>query len=107
MKPKLALQGCWRKIEGPGLAGRNSGADALSSTESGVPVFADVVLSDKGRRTITAAELSRLRWRIKNEDSLLQPCVASLDMERVTRIFSARMKEVVDTDGIVKDMCCT
>jgi hypothetical protein len=39
------------------------------------------------------------------EDCLPEPWAARLLMERVTRIFSVRMREAVDIEGIAEDIC--
>jgi hypothetical protein len=41
-----------------------------------------------------------------DEGCLPEPWAASLDKERVTRIFSVRMREVVVTESIVEDITC-
>lgn len=44
--------------------------------------------------------------RVRQERGCLpEPCAASLDRGRVTRIFSVRMREVVVTEGIAEDIC--
>ena len=44
--------------------------------------------------------------QVRQEREILpEPCPASLDRGRVTRIFSVRMREVVVTEGIAEDIC--
>jgi hypothetical protein len=102
MKPKLDMYG--DGAEEAGLVGGHLGEVALQLAKSGAPEFTDVVLSDRGRRTITAAEarLCSNDTQKNDEDGLLLPCAASLDMGRVTRIFSERMREAVEIEDIVE-----
>lgn len=49
---------------------------------------------------------SQMALKRDDEGCLPEPWAASLDKERVTRIFSVRMREVVVTESIVEDITC-
>ena len=100
MKPKPVLYG-----SGTSLAVGGLGVEAPRLAESRAPVFADAVLLNRGRTIAAAGVLSQLT--VKNDDDeiyLPELRTGSLDMERVTRIFSVRMREVIFTEGIAEEI---
>jgi hypothetical protein len=99
MKPKPVLYG-----SGTGLAVGDLGVDAPRLAKSGAREFTDVIVLDRGRRTVTAVSSQMAIKQDEDDDCLPELCAASLVIERIIRVFSVRLREVVDMEGIGEDI---